>query len=343
MFFYVGLIICVLLFFFIIKVKRNIFNHDYSYSLRFVLEFIIIFLLVFRYDVGWDYPNYYNLVLQPEEPSNRLEPFSYIFVCIARYFASPGLLFVLYGLPTYLLIFNNIKRFSCNYEFSLLIYVCLFIFDSLGLIRQALAVSIMFWGYRYVIERSFFKYLLLVGIAVCFHYSAIASILIYPLYHIRTKFFFLYTFLMFLLKELLIQIIIADGTYAIYVHVEEMMSGGNKIFIFYYCIGLFLVFFSSCVKILSSHKGMFQIIFFAFFFPLIFGNGIAIRVVSYYMIYLIILIPFIFKNYPRIRFLIGSCCIAYFFAMLWISSTNPIKSPYIPYKNIIFNNNEPFK
>jgi len=343
MFFYVFLIVYVLLVLGVLNILKSFHYAGYTFGIRRIFELSLIFLFIFRYDVGWDYPNYYNSVLQPEGPSDRLEPFSYIFFSIANYIKSPGLLFILYGLPTYLLIFSILKKYSCNYEFSFLIYLCLFVFDSFGLIRQALAVAITFYGYRYIVKHSFFKYLLVVGIATCFHYSAIVSILIYPLFYLKTSFFLLILFCTFILKEFMFQLIIADGTYAIYLKVEELMSGGNKIFLFYYGMGIFLLLFATYFKNFSLNRGLFHIFFFAFFFPLIFGNGIAIRIVSYYVIYLVLLIPLIFKSYPFMRIFVGCFCLTYFFVMLWISSGNSIKSPYTPYKNIIFNNNEPFK
>lgn len=159
----------------------------------------------------------------------------------------------------------------------------------------------------------------------------------------KMKFFIVSVLLMFLLKEGMIYLIEADGTYAVYLNVEELMSGGSKVFLFFYFLGIFLFLFSIRGNSLFFHKGFFQIFFFALLFPIMFGDGIAIRVVSYYVIYLTLLIPLIFRYYPVMRIFIGCCCLFYFFAMLWISSENPIKSPYIPYKNIIFNDNEPFK
>ena len=82
---------------------------------------VVIFVGIFRFDVGWDYVNYYNYInLEEWGHIIRLEPLSIVLCVIAIYFNSPPLLFVLFGLPTYYLFFQNIKEKFKN--------ICPFIF-----------------------------------------------------------------------------------------------------------------------------------------------------------------------------------------------------------------------
>lgn len=340
--FYLFFICFILLIFSLIKLWIYKGHIAYRQILLYTLEFVVIFIFVFRYDVGWDYVNYYHYVAD-NILNERLEPLSALFVLTAQYFKSPQLLFVLYGTLTYILIFQAIKRTSCNVEFSLLIYLCLFLFDSLGLIRQSLAVALIFWGYRYVYERKLCKYIIVVLIATGFHYSAVIALFIYPLYYIRLPYYVVSLVTLLVMKELLLMIIINEGTYAVYLMAEELMSGGGKVFIFYALVSVFLLYFVIHDNNNKEMMGLYKIILFTFCLWMLLGEGIAIRLSAYYIIYLVLLIPLALRKYVKTRILIGCVLISYFISMLFISSKNELKSPYLPYKNVIFNSGEPFK
>lgn len=62
---------------------------------------------------------------------------------------------------------------------SYFIYLCFFFPQSLNIMRQSLAIAIIFLGYRLIIERKWLKYLLIVFIATSIHISALLAL---PLY-----------------------------------------------------------------------------------------------------------------------------------------------------------------
>ena len=203
MLFYLLLIFFVLLMFLLMKLSVEQ-NNNVKRRILYTLEIVVVVIFVFRYDVGWDYKNYYYIVAD-NVPSERCEPLSALFIAVAQYFKSPQLLFILYGVLTYVLFFKSINRNSCNVEFSLLIYLCLFIFDSLGLIRQSLAVAIVFSGYKYVCEMKFLKFF---NSCICsngfslFSYCSI-SYLSLVLYEILLLFIF--SIALIFIKELLLR------------------------------------------------------------------------------------------------------------------------------------------
>lgn len=90
------------------------------------------------------------------------------------------------GLLSILPIGVMIGRYSRNCRTSFLIYLGLpaFLIAFSGL-RQAIALAITFYGYRFVRERKCVRYFLTVLLACQFHSSAVVSLLVYPACRIR--------------------------------------------------------------------------------------------------------------------------------------------------------------
>lgn len=83
-------------------------------------------------------------------------------------------------------VYKFIKNNSKNFLFSILIYInLLFFYQSMTMMRQFLAISIILLSFNYVKDKKFFKYLAMTLLASCFHISAIISIIIYPIYYLK--------------------------------------------------------------------------------------------------------------------------------------------------------------
>lgn len=316
------------------NVKKNLVLVTY--------QFLFILIYVFRYDVGWDYPNYFDAIIN-NDLSERLEPLSFVLYWIASSCNSPVLLFVLYGVPTYLLIFSTIKKYSVNVEFSLLIYICLFFLDSLGLIRQALAVAIVFGGYTFLVEKKPGKFVLTIILASCFHYSAVSAFIIYPVYHARNLIYFAFLFSIILMKSALFYIIEQEGSYAIYLLDEDLMTGGRGVLFVYVCIvaaSLFLLYFQRKNILLIR---LYRILLLVPVFYILFNAGIAVRIIAYFVVYMILFLPLLLQQFPKLRLMLAFCLVCYWLIFINVSMNNPIKSPYTPYKNVFMNYGEPFK
>lgn len=67
------------------------------------------------------------------------------------------------------------------------LYLFLFFNMSLNAMRQNIAISIVFLGFTYLIERKLFKFLIYVFIAFMFHKSAIISLLLIPCIFIESN------------------------------------------------------------------------------------------------------------------------------------------------------------
>jgi len=161
----------------------------------FVLSFIILwYVSANRYGIGTDYKLYENMYYEITSISTikeGLHIFSYVepgwvlFNYIVKYaFNNVQYIFTISSLFTiglsYLFIFKNRK--NINIGITVFIFICLFYNQSFNVVRQSLAMSISIFSYIYMKERKCFKFFLTVGIAFCFHYSAILLLLIYPIF-----------------------------------------------------------------------------------------------------------------------------------------------------------------
>ena len=90
---------------------------------------------------------------------------------------------------TFLLVFEAIKYFKERYSMTIMVMMYLFIYycPLYNYVRQGIALAIIFFAYRYVENKQFFKYVLLVLVASMLHSSAIVSIFIYVIFFFKEK------------------------------------------------------------------------------------------------------------------------------------------------------------
>lgn len=79
--------------------------------------------------------------------------------------------------PVYL-----IAKYSKMPLYSFFLYFALgFYTNTFNNVRQSIAISICFLGFRFLFQRKFYKYVGMAILATMFHYSAIITLLLYPL------------------------------------------------------------------------------------------------------------------------------------------------------------------
>lgn len=148
---------------------------------------IIILVSILRFDVGWDYPGYYETVYPSLDTYaiDRFEPFNKIICQLVSYTKWPPLLFIIYGLITYILVFSTLRKYTDNLFLATLTYLAFFYTTSLGPIRQGVALAIVLYAYRYLVTKAYLKYIGAVVIAGMFHYTAFVCILIPVIFYFR--------------------------------------------------------------------------------------------------------------------------------------------------------------
>ena len=84
----------------------------------------------------------------------------------------------------YSCLYVSLKRYAENYPMAIILFLGLWFFFSFTYLRQVLGATIVWLGIQYVVERKFWKFLLVLLIGVSMHNSAI---IFFPLYFIPIR------------------------------------------------------------------------------------------------------------------------------------------------------------
>ena len=105
-------------------------------------------------------------------------------IVISFYTANRYIFILSITLIIYLLLFIDMKRYTDNYPFALILFMGLWFFFTFTYLRQVLGATTAWLGIRYVIERKPIKFFLVCFIAYSLHNSAIIFL---PLYFIPVR------------------------------------------------------------------------------------------------------------------------------------------------------------
>lgn len=330
MWFYIFLVILILL---LSKAYSNNMGNHYGYIM---LSIVLTIVGTIRFDVGWDYESYYTTIDNCSVFAlSRFEPLSLLICLLAIYWDNTFIFFVVSSLIIYPLAFIAFKRNSISAVFSLIIYIGIFYLSSFSIVRQALAVSVCLYAYKYLKEQSFKRFFFCIIIATLFHYSAIVSLIVYPIYKVgKVKLTVFLCLFVLLGKNLIFYILASYGLYTNYLSQLEDMEGGNWVHIFY--ILLFCSLFVLKKKYSTEDRKHLAIIVPGLLTSFIFGNSIGGRLGYYFVIYFCYTIPFLLNNQ---NLFVRKCYITFFcfYFLLMIYFTSNIsgqKSAYTPYRTI---------
>ena len=295
------------------KLKRNVKNKYYNYIFLLILTIIPLLLLTgLRREVGTDVmytyvPNFYRARMGVPVDYNEFG-FNLLLKLVAFFFASPtALLFVTGGIYLTLILLVSIK-YSDNTLISIAILLLgCFYFLSLNNIRQSIATIIMVYAIRYMIKRRHIPFFISLLIAVSFHYSAILMMIPYIFVNLRfvRKHFLLIVILSVALLpvfSLLFRYVVSLTHYNYFLVSDYNNNRPNIINVLYN-----VIFFLTAFIVIYDKKKMNRIgfvllslQFFAMFFSLLsyfvpIGELLA-RVTTYFTIFQILLIPYVFKK-----------------------------------------------
>ncbi len=134
--------------------------------------------------VGIDTQNYTELFARIAE--GRLDlaygletTFKYICAFLLGIWNNSNFLFLVFALITNILIFSRLWDFRdhISLPWATAIYFGVFYFMTFNIVRQFVAVSIIFFATRYLAQKKYFKFLVFVLIAFLFHKSALIGVL----------------------------------------------------------------------------------------------------------------------------------------------------------------------
>lgn len=172
------------------KIRQT--NHKGLSKIVFWLSIIMPLLVAAnRYGIGTDYFNYMDMYNSITSDNNimksiinyrSIEPGWIILNYMVKYiFDDYKYVFIISSFFTLFFSFKAIYNFKdkINLGLSMFIFMCTLYLTSFNIIRQSLAVAIVFFGYKYIEEKKVFKYLLFMCLAICFHYSALVFLPMY--------------------------------------------------------------------------------------------------------------------------------------------------------------------
>ena len=105
--------------------------------------------------------------------------YGYLNWIIAHVTANRYIFILLVTLLMYYLFYRDFIEETDNYGFAILLFLGLYFFFTFTYLRQALAVALIGFSYRYIVRRNLILYCLFVALAASFHNSAI---LFFPVY-----------------------------------------------------------------------------------------------------------------------------------------------------------------
>lgn len=299
---------------------------------------IITLTAICRYNVGYDYGTYYNLIVNESHELIWLlfSPLSALIAEIAIYYHSPQLLFIIFGIPTYILIFSTFKKYSSRYALSVLMFLSLDYFGTLSTIRQALAVAITFYAFRYVKEKKILKYSLFIALASLFHTSAIIAIIIYWLPRLQFNKLIIGCIVGYMLKAVAFDSMQKFGIYDNYLTEDSHIEGGKFTQLIIYGIYAFCVY-TWVKQNKRCSRDYVNIITVGIMMYLIFGPHLGARVGLYFIVFIYLLLPNLIDRLSvRSRNLWTAIWsyifILYFILYLCMPFIKGNNSFYIPYK-----------
>lgn len=341
MLFYVAIIAIILL------LTGLLFGKENNGKGFFFSSFLLTLIACIRFDVGFDYPTYYHAIDEVFLPIlSRFEPLSLFIALLSVWLGSPYVFFIITSCIIYPLAFHAFKYNSVSPVISLIVYVGLFYLSSYSVVRQAIAISICLYAYKYVRCKSFIKYVICIVLATLFHYSAIVALIIYPIfYKVKLKYTIIGLILLLLLRDVFLSELGRYGIYEEYLSQLNELKGGSLTRYFY--IILFVSFFFIIKRRGYSieEQRLLSVIVVGLFTPYLFGSTMGEKVGFYFLIYYCYLIPLLLRNKKTYKSSIYVLIFSgYFLFMIYFTANIPDqKSPFTPYRTIFNVSNLQFK
>lgn len=317
-------------------------NKVFTYYLYFILAILFVCIAGLTDGNGLDWNAYKDI-------SNEVVSFSDIwshpqyeplFLLFYKLFPTYNFFLFIFVLVNCIFISITIFRYSPYIITSIFIYICIYYFlGIMGQLRQALAISVIILAWPYIEKKSFILYVILASLI---HISAIVCLL-YPLIPntiFKKKYYFLILLFFFLTHSFLQDIIFSIlGSFSSGKILYYLINENNNISItfFLYKALLFFLFLyniGKCNKFILANKFL-NIYFISIILYLIlsFSSSIGGRIILYFSITEVLIIPFIIKSYLYKKTgVIVYFIIIFFNIYQYYSFINAYKDIFIPYK-----------
>ncbi len=167
----------------------SIKSRRFFFALMSALPLIIIASL--RHEVGTDWPIYdehfYGINELQTDPFSEIG-FTLLNKIVYAIYPDFALMVAVCSIITYGFFFKAIYDQSINYSFSILFFVLDAVyFNSMNQVRQMMTLAIFLYAIKFIKQRKFLPYLIIILIAFTIHTSAIICLPFYFLYGFRVR------------------------------------------------------------------------------------------------------------------------------------------------------------
>lgn len=316
----------------------------------------IFIFMAFRFNIGWDYPSYVDLMkstsgYNSDRLENEIEFFSYLLLKIGQKYGY-YYFFILNSLIVCYALYIGIKNDSVRPLMSLLIFLAIpfFFLSDLSIVRNAMAYGMIFLGFTKYRNKKVYQIILIV-IGYLFHQSALIGVIILlPLERLPRNVLLISIIISVLVGELFFKEFISfvsginsSAQFSLYLEDEVEQLGGAVNRYLIYGISLFILlnynvfvndnkqkYYVSLLSIGAILVGLFSQF-----------SHVAIRLGTFFIMSILLLIPYytVKKRIPtyiiNIAFILMFIYCVYY---MHVSMENRIthESPVYPYKTYLF-------
>lgn len=345
--------------FFFISVLLSQRNKLKNLNISALVFFILFITSAIRFDVGYDYMLYYDILNSDYDQfineTERMEPLNILLFKISRIIGFNQFYFIITSAIIFFSLYKVVTKFSKNISLSILLFMSLpiFYFNSFSIIRQFVAVSIVFYASTFIFDKKFLQYYMFVLIAFLFHKSALIGIILPLIFHYKGNFLRIIYVILFLLSifgENIItyfaSILLSDYYYNAYI-LRKLGTGGDKMLYIFQIISFFLLFipYKKMEEKSITYMNAFFVGIFIWGALSPFGHA-GVRGALYFTIFIILLIPELVEsfNYRKIkRQIVYLITFTFYLLTLWLGINNPHKDPNIPYRISFFTDKTIYK
>lgn len=323
----------------LLLLSKNIKNKHYQLIYMFVVISIFSGL---RYGIGYDYYSYLECCTRGSYRGERFELIPQYLVQLSQS-TFPYLFFILTSIFISFFYYKGIRQSGSDYYFETFFYLCfpLLFYDQLGIIRQGVASSIVFYAISLNIgdnynKRTIIRQIVLIILAFFCHRSALIALLILFPWHKVPR---LYLFAMFLVSFYagiiltpLVEAIASTGIVdfsdterALDALLEEQAGSEHMRQYMIYLIAMAsLLLYNKIVKIDKKYTYYIAIVVIgASMYALFSANSsLAKRACMLFFSTSIFVVPQMFKIYTKSRYLYLSVFIALFSFQIYLGSNN---------------------
>ena len=330
--------------------NKYLCNKKAEKVLTFILFFILFIVSAIRKHVGTDYGVYLNVYRNIENKvydSEGMEVgYFYLNKIVNNLFGGEYIIFIVTSLIITGLIYITVKNFSMDPILSGILFMCLLYLTGFNIIRQYIATSIIFYSIKYCETRI--KWFIVILIASLFHVTALFIIPFYlvsklnlnkkhylAIAGIGAMLFVTYGRTVAYLTTFIEGFEHYQGTNFVTQGANPMRAIIN-VFILIFC----LIRYEEVMKN-KKMKFSFSMILFGAICSLFMIKGkIFARIVDYFVIYEIILIPYVIKNMKKYNIRKYSIVITTFILgasmYYFYHSVKTNQGNVIPYKTYIY-------